>query len=65
MKKRVLGDEKRQINKVRIMEMHMLHWMGGLILKDRVRNKFIRDNLTIAPIDNKYERNLFEVVWLY
>lgn len=31
----------------------MLHWMSGLTLKGRFKNKCIRDNLKITPINEK------------
>lgn len=42
--------KKRQINKVKTME------MSGLPLKDKVRKEHINDSLKVAPIDNKLRK---------
>lgn len=34
----------------------MLRWMSDLTLNDRVRNECIRENLKIAPINDKLRK---------
>ena len=40
-----------------VTEMRMLRWSCGLILKDRVRNEYIRGSLKVTPISNKIKEN--------
>lgn len=37
--------------------MKVPRWMTGQTRKDRIRNEDIRDNLRIAPIENKMKLN--------
>lgn len=57
--------KKRYVDKVRMIGIHMLGWISGLILNDKVRNCCIRGNLKIVPIEDKLRESclrLFEHV---
>lgn len=45
-----------------VPEIRLLRWMSVKIKKDRIRNKDIKDNLGIAPIEDKSERKLHKMV---
>lgn len=39
--------------------------MTGQTRKDRIRNEDIRDNLRIAPIENKKKSKHLKMIWLH
>jgi len=45
--------KRRHIQQLSVAEMHMLHWICGHTMMDRVRNDEIRDRLGVAPIEEK------------
>ena len=45
--------KRRHIQQLSVAEMHMLHWICGHTMMDRVRNDEIRDRLWVAPIEEK------------
>jgi hypothetical protein len=48
---------KNHIQKMKVAEMHMLQWMCGHTMKDRVRNEIIREKVTVASIEAKMREN--------
>ena len=42
---------------MKVTEMHMLRWMCGHILIDRIRNQEFRNKLKVAPISGKMREN--------
>lgn len=48
--------KKRQLEKVMVMEMRMLCWTSGLILKYRVKNECMRDSFKNSSNRGQIER---------
>jgi hypothetical protein len=49
--------QKKNERKSHVAEMRMLRWMCGVIRMDKVRNKYIRGSLKIAPVTKKLKGN--------
>lgn len=43
----------QQEHKITVVEMIMLHWMGGQKRKDEVKNEFIRETIGVMLIEEK------------
>ena len=50
-------NKKQYIQKVSVVEMQMLRWMYGKIMKNKVKNENIRRQVGIAPIKDKLREN--------
>ena len=48
---------KQHVNKLSVIEIHMLKWICGKTLKDRNRNEHIRELVGVAPIEDKMREN--------
>lgn len=49
----VWATKKIHENKLHTTEMRMLRWAGGVTLKDKVRNEYMRGSFKVAPITDK------------
>ena len=49
--------KKTHEQKLHTTEMRMLRWSGGVTLKDRVRNQYIRGTFKVAPITDKIKES--------
>ena len=41
------------MQRLMVAEMRMIRWMCGYSIRDRIRNKVIRDLVKVAPIEDK------------
>ena len=42
-----------QVQKLSIAEIRMIRWICGHIIMDKIRNQIIRENVGVAPIEDK------------
>jgi hypothetical protein len=45
--------KRRHVQRLSVAEMHMLRWICGHTIRDRVRNEDIRDRVGVVPIEEK------------
>ena len=53
----MLGYKNISCKKISVAEMHMLLWMCGNTMRDKVGNEDIRTRIDVAPIEEKMREN--------
>lgn len=52
-----VGNEKIHVDKIGAVEVRVLRCISRKKRKDRIRNEDVQDNLEIAPIEDKMNKN--------
>lgn len=52
-----VGNEKFHVDKIGVVEVRVLRCISRKKRKDRIRNEDVQDNLEIAPIEDKMNKN--------
>lgn len=52
-----VGNEKIHVDKIGVVEVRVLRCISRKKRKDRIRNEDVQDNLDIAPIEDKMNKN--------
>ena len=50
--------KKQHMQKMSIVEMRILRWMCGKIMKDKIRIECFQDHLAVALVDDKKEKSI-------
>ena len=50
--------KRTQVQRLMVAEMRMIRWICGYSIRDRIRNKVIKDLVKVAPIEDKMRETL-------